>query len=314
MEIVMTNPQPQPGYTDPYTGPTEAPAPDLPPAAGQYYAETAPMGESAYPAQPGYPAQPADPAYSTEPALPAESAYSTEPAYAAEPAYTTEYPVTPTYPVQESNPVAETDPSTTDVAKSEAGNVKDTATEAAAGVAETAKSEAANVVSETKQQAKGLLDQVRDQLSEQGNTQKQYLSNTLHSLSKELGGMASKSEESGPLTDLAHRASRQGGEIAHWLENHEPKDVLEEVKAFARRRPVAFLFLAGAAGVLAGRLTRGAVAANTEIDSPDPAPAATPALEERTVGVLDAQPYDGYDATQAPAEGAYPSTVGGFSR
>jgi uncharacterized protein YjbJ (UPF0337 family) len=265
----MTNPPPEQGYTDPYTG-------SVPAAAGQSYAETAPMGESAYPAQPAYPA---------------------EPAYAAEPAYTTEYPVTPTYPVEE------TSPSTADVAKSEAGNVKDTATEAASGVAETAKSEAANVVGETKQQAKGLLDQLRGQLSEQGTAQKQNLSDTLHSLSKELGGMASKSEESGPLTDLAHRASRQGGEIAHWLENHEPKDVLEEVKAFARRRPVAFLFLAGAAGVLAGRVTRGAVAANTSLDSGN-------STQTGTVGVLDAGPS--YDATQAPV-GGYAAVDTGYS-
>ena len=80
--------------------------------------------------------------------------------------------------------------------------------------------------------------------------------------------MASASEESGPLTDLAHQAAQRGGEIAHWLENHEPSDVLREVQSFARRRPVMFLVICGAAGVLAGRLTRGAVAANTSVDSP----------------------------------------------
>jgi len=310
----MTNPPPEPGYSDPYTGrPTPGtadPVADPPPADGQYYAEAAPVGEPAYSADSGYSAGPGN---------------STESAYSAD------YPVTPTYSAET------TGQSTADVAKSEAANVKDTAAEAASGVAETAKSEAANVVSETKYQAKGLLDQVRGQLSEQGLAQKQNLSDTLHSLSKELGGMASKSEESGPLTDLAHRASRQGGEIAHWLENHEPTDVLEEVKAFARRRPVAFLLLAGAAGVLAGRLTRGAVAANTSIDSGGSA-------ENRAVGVLDAgQSNAGYGATQAPvedyaavdsgystpaatstgyadpayptvAEGAYPSSTGGVPR
>ena len=79
--------------------------------------------------------------------------------------------------------------------------------------------------------------------------------------------MASSSPESGPLTDLAHQASRKGGEIAHWLENREPADVLEEVRAFARRRPVMFLGLCALAGIVAGRLTRGAVAANTSLDS-----------------------------------------------
>ena len=79
--------------------------------------------------------------------------------------------------------------------------------------------------------------------------------------------MASKSDDSGPMTDLAHEASRRVGEFSHWLDNHEPADLLHEVKRFARRQPVAFLALAAAAGVVAGRLTRGAVAANTSVDS-----------------------------------------------
>jgi hypothetical protein len=76
------------------------------------------------------------------------------------------------------------------------------------------------------------------------------------------------------MTDLAQEASRRGGAIADWLDTHEPADVLDEVKRFARRRPVAFLALAAAAGVVAGRLTRGAVAANTSVDSDtEPTPA-----------------------------------------
>ena len=76
------------------------------------------------------------------------------------------------------------------------------------------------------------------------------------------------------MTDLAQEASRRVGEMSHWLDTHEPADLLEEVKRFARRRPVAFLALAAAAGVVAGRVTRGAVAANTRVDSDtDPSPA-----------------------------------------
>jgi hypothetical protein len=156
-----------------------------------------------------------------------------------------------------------------EAAKEEAAQVKDTAAEAGRQVAGTAKEEAANVVAETKTQAKSLLSQARDELSSQGSTQKDRLTGTLHGFAKELGAMASSSEESGPLTDLAHQASRKGGEIAHWLDNHEASDVLEEVKRFARRRPLMFLTLAAAAGVLVGRLGRSAVAANTSLDSED---------------------------------------------
>jgi hypothetical protein len=158
--------------------------------------------------------------------------------------------------------------STSDVAKDEAGNVKDTAVDAGKNVAATAKDEAANVVGETKQQAKTLLASVTSELETQAGAQQRKIAEAVRDLSRELGGMAYGSSESGPLTDLAHQATQKSREIAIWLDNREPRDVLREVQSFARRRPVMFLALCGLAGVVAGRITRGAVAANTSIDSP----------------------------------------------
>jgi hypothetical protein len=159
------------------------------------------------------------------------------------------------------------DQSKVDAAKGEAAAVKDTAVDAGKNVASTARDEAANVAAEARYQAKSLLGTVSDEARSQASTQQSRLAEAVHSLSKELGGMASSSPESGPLTDLAHQASRKGGDIAHWLENREPADVLDEVRAFARRRPIMFLGLCALAGIVAGRLTRGAVAANTSLDS-----------------------------------------------
>ena len=177
-------------------------------------------------------------------------------------------PVAPASGAQASWPPAD-EPSTTDVAKGEAGKVKDTAVEAGQNVAATAKDEVANVAAETKQQAKSLIGSVTGEVQAQAGAQQQKIASSVHALSKELGGMASgTSEGGGPLTDLAQQAAQRGGEIAHWLENHEPRDVLREVTSFGRRRPVMFLALCGLAGVVAGRLTRGAVAANTSVDSP----------------------------------------------
>lgn len=157
--------------------------------------------------------------------------------------------------------------STVETAKSEAGNVKDTAVGAAAGVKDVAKSEASNVAQEAKYQARNLVDQTRSQLRDQASNQKSAVAEKLHGFASELGSMASKADESGPMSDLVQDASRRVGEISHWLDNHEPTDLLDEVKRFARRRPVAFLAIAAAAGVVAGRVTRGAVAANTSVDS-----------------------------------------------
>jgi hypothetical protein len=157
--------------------------------------------------------------------------------------------------------------STVDTAKGEAANVKDTAVGAAAGVKDVAKSEATNVAQEAKYQARNLVDQTRSQLRGQASNQQSALAERLHGWASELGSMASRSDESGPMSDLAQEASRRVGEFSHWLDNHEPADLLDEVKRYARRKPGTFLALCAAAGVIAGRVTRGAVAANTSVDS-----------------------------------------------
>ena len=179
-----------------------------------------------------------------------------------------EYPGTERSGEQYGQPVSfEEGGSTVETAKSEAANVKDTAADAASEVKEVAKGEVSNVASEAKYQTRNLVDQTRTELRGQAINQQSQLAAKLQGWSSELGSMASRSDQSGQMTDLASEAARRGGEIAHWLDTHEPADVLEEVRRFARRRPVAFLALAAAAGLVAGRLTRGAVAANTSVDS-----------------------------------------------
>jgi hypothetical protein len=157
--------------------------------------------------------------------------------------------------------------STFDTAKSEAANVKDTAAGAASGVKEVARGEVAHIAEEAKYQTRNLVDQTRYELRGQVRNQQSSLASMLNGWASELRSMASKSDESGPMTGLAQEASRRVGEFSHWLYNHEPADLLDEAKRFARRRPGAFLALAAAAGVVAGRLTRGAVGGNTSVDS-----------------------------------------------
>ena len=164
-------------------------------------------------------------------------------------------------------------------AKAEAGQVADTAVRSGKEVAETAKTEVGNVAAETKHQAASLLDTVRSEVGHQAGTQQQRIAEAVRSLSTELDSMASSSQQSGPLTDLARQASRKGGEIAEWLQDKEPTDVVDSVRSYARRRPGTFLVLCGLAGVVAGRLTRSAVATRTSLDSKDasdkPAPGAS---------------------------------------
>ena len=156
--------------------------------------------------------------------------------------------------------------STTDVAKDGAKNVQQTAVQAGSQVASTATDQAKEVVQETQRQAKDLIDQGRSQVREQAISQQQKAGQSLSSLAQELRGLAdgTSSGAPGPARDLLQQGAGFVENFASKLQNREPAELLEEVRSFARRKPGMFLLGAAAAGVLAGRLTRGVQAAHTD--------------------------------------------------
>jgi hypothetical protein len=149
--------------------------------------------------------------------------------------------------------------STGDAAKHEAANVKDTAAQAGSQVAATAADQAREVAHETRRQAQDLLDQGRSQVREQAVTQQHKAAEGLSSLATEMRGLANGTSDGapGPARDLLEQASGKVEEFSTWLQSREPADLVDEVRSFARRKPGLFLLGAAAAGVLAGRVTRG---------------------------------------------------------
>ena len=134
-------------------------------------------------------------------------------------------------------------------------------TESGKQVASTAASEASNVTAEARRQAKDLGHEFSDQAQQQAVLQKDKAASGLHSLGNELRSMA-QGGQSGPVTDLTHQAADKVSDLATWLERRDPGSLLDEVRAYARRKPGTFLLGAAAAGVVVGRLTRGAVQAS----------------------------------------------------
>jgi hypothetical protein len=157
-------------------------------------------------------------------------------------------------------------PSTKDVAKNEATNVGQTAKEAGTQVAATAADQAKEVADVTKRQAQDLLDQGRAQVREQASTQQQKAAQGLTSLAGELRGLANGTSQGapGPARDLLEQASGKVEEFSTWLQSREPADLLDEVRAFARRKPGMFLLGAAAAGIVAGRMTSGVKAVHSD--------------------------------------------------
>lgn len=145
-------------------------------------------------------------------------------------------------------------------AKHEAREVGQEGKQAGKKVAGTAKEEAANVAGEAKDKAKNLASELGDDVRGQAATQQQRVAEGLRSISEELGSMADNSQEQGMATHLVQQAASRTDDAASWLGDRDPGSLLDEVKSFARKRPGAFLAIAAGAGLLAGRLTRGATA------------------------------------------------------
>lgn len=171
----------------------------------------------------------------------------------------------------------------TDRASTDDASVKEKASGAAqAGrqgvgdVAQTATDKAKDVAQETSRQARNLVGEARGQLTEQASAQQRGLATNLRLIGNELGGMADRSDQPGLASDLVAQARDRVQDVAGWLEGREPADLLDEVRAFARQRPGAFLLGALVAGVVAGRLTRGVIASHTDDETPQSADAGDP--------------------------------------
>lgn len=166
-------------------------------------------------------------------------------------------------------------------AKEQAKQAAGTATDEGKHVAGVAKDEARQVAQDAKVQAQNLMDGAKTQIDEQSRTQRDRLVATLQAFSDDLERMASgQGGGSGMATDMARQLADRTRRVSSRLEGREPTELLEEVRDFARRKPGTFLLGALAAGVVAGRLTRGAKESSDEQGSSGGAPSAGPAYDD----------------------------------
>jgi ElaB/YqjD/DUF883 family membrane-anchored ribosome-binding protein len=162
---------------------------------------------------------------------------------------------------------------TADAAKEQGQQLASETAESGKHVANVAKDEVKSVAGEAGTQARNLLGTAQSQLASQASDQKNTLVEWLRSLADELGSMADTSRQgaedessstNGVAAQFAQRAQGYAHNSASWLDDHEPSQIFNEVGRFARRRPGVFLAVAAAAGVVAGRLTRGLTASSED--------------------------------------------------
>jgi vacuolar-type H+-ATPase subunit H len=134
-------------------------------------------------------------------------------------------------------------------------------------VADTARTEIQEVAAEARTQVSGLRDEALAELNEQSRTQRDRLVRTSQEFADDLEQMASQGGRPGLATDLARQVAGRARGLSSQVDGREPAELLDELRRFARRKPGVFLLGALTAGMVAGRLARGAKAANDGNDS-----------------------------------------------
>jgi hypothetical protein len=197
-----------------------------------------------------------------------------------------------------------------DAAKGSAADVAQQAGSAASQVAGTAKQEAAHVASEVKSQAQDLLGQAKSTVSGQVDTQHQRLAGGVRTFADQLESMAG-SADSGVASDLVNQLATRTSSVASWLESRDAAGVLEDVKGFARQRPVAFLAIAAGAGILAGRLTKGLTAGAPEATPSNSLPAlpAVPSVQPTIPAVATVDDVSDVYVNDVPAVSESPAST-----
>ncbi|MEO7943497.1 MAG: hypothetical protein ABIR34_08865 [Marmoricola sp.] len=157
------------------------------------------------------------------------------------------------------------DPGTAPRGPGESSDVKDQARQAAgtasdegqrvAGVAQT---ELKSVTAEAQNQLRGLLDQATSQVDAQSRQQQGRLAQTVRTFGDDLHGLTQQQNSNGLAGQLVQQVAEQAHGLATQLENREPRELLEDVRGFARSRTGTFLLGALVAGIAVGRVARGA--------------------------------------------------------
>ncbi|WP_115944534.1 hypothetical protein [Amycolatopsis thermalba] len=200
--------------------------------------------------------------------------------------------------------------------------VREQAAESGSQVTGTAAEQAREVASEAQRQVRNLKDQGVDQLRAQARTSQQKAAGNLNSIADQLDRMSEQSE-SGIAQDIVREVSQRAKKVASWLDSREPGELVDELRGFARRKPGLFLAGAAAAGLLAGRLTRGSAAAVSEQSSGGAPQPRTPTETTYPTGTPAEMTYPTGTPTETavhppttamPPEGAYPGDYRGQHR
>jgi hypothetical protein len=126
----------------------------------------------------------------------------------------------------------------------------------AGAVAGTVKEETKNVAQEAQAQTSSALHKVQDDVRTRANDEATKFAQTLHATSRQLQSMAGAAGDDGVASSLVREGANATERLASRLDQGGVDAVMADARAFARRRPGAFLLGAVTVGFLTGRLVR----------------------------------------------------------
>jgi hypothetical protein len=148
---------------------------------------------------------------------------------------------------------------TKDAAADAAGDVATSAKDRAASVASTSTEEAKHVAQDAMSHARDVMGQSRDELRRHADEQARALGGTLTQMGDQLRAMGQgQAPPPGPLADVTSQLASAASRYGDRLSNGGFDQTIDDVKRFARRRPMVFLAAAVGAGMVVGRMLRSA--------------------------------------------------------
>jgi hypothetical protein len=128
--------------------------------------------------------------------------------------------------------------------------------QASGKMAQTAVGQGKQVAEETGRQARSVFDQAYARMRNEVDAQQRRAVERLRTLGDELQSMCGQGEKQDMAGTLTRQAAGVAHQVADWLQQREPGELVHELREYARRNPGTFLAGATVAGMLAGRLTK----------------------------------------------------------
>ena len=143
--------------------------------------------------------------------------------------------------------------------RQQAEQLKGQARESGQRVAGAAASTADQVKNEAVGQAQNLLGQLTEDLRQHAAPQQEKVAGAARALTEEISAVSrGEAPETSYVTGLLGSVVGPAESVTRALETKEPRELVDDVRRFAARRPGTFLALAAGIGLLAGRATRSA--------------------------------------------------------